>query len=83
MIAVDLALKAPSARPIHEDLTATIGRYAVAYGSVARYLREAHLLPSSQDALPPTVSELSMMPTRLCRPLLTRTHLHLCGSPVE
>jgi hypothetical protein len=45
-----LALKGPLARAIHEVLTATVGRDAAAYTSVARYLREANCLPSSKGA---------------------------------
>jgi hypothetical protein len=50
MIIAYLALTGLSARAIHDVLTATLGRDAVAYSSVKRYLREAHLRPSSQDA---------------------------------
>jgi hypothetical protein len=50
MIVANRALKGLSARSIHEDLTATLGRDVVAYSSVTSYIREAHLLPSSQDA---------------------------------
>jgi hypothetical protein len=50
MIVAYPVLKGPSARAIHKDLTATLGRIAVAYSSVTRHLREAHVLSSSQDA---------------------------------
>jgi hypothetical protein len=43
-----LALKAFSARAIHEDLMATLGRDAMAYSTVVRYLHDAHYSPSSQ-----------------------------------
>jgi hypothetical protein len=45
MIVAYRTLKALAARATHEDLKATLGRDAVAYSSVTRYLREAHLLP--------------------------------------
>jgi hypothetical protein len=49
MTIADLALKRLSARAIHDDLTATLERDAVACSSVTRYLGEGHPLPSSQD----------------------------------
>jgi hypothetical protein len=51
MTIAHLALKRLSGRAIHENLTATLGRGAVEYSSATRYLREIHLLPSSQDAV--------------------------------
>jgi ATPase subunit of ABC transporter with duplicated ATPase domains len=43
-----LALKGLSARAIHEDRMATLGRDAMAYSTVARYLHDAHCSPSRQ-----------------------------------
>jgi hypothetical protein len=48
MIVAYPPLKGLSARAIHEDLTTTLGRDAVPYSLVTRYLREGQLLPSSQ-----------------------------------
>jgi AraC-like DNA-binding protein len=50
MLIAYLGLKELSARAIREDPTATFGRDAVVYSSVARCLGEARLLPSSEDA---------------------------------
>jgi hypothetical protein len=46
-----LALKGFSARAIHKDLMATLGRNAMAYSTVARYLHDAHCSPSSQRTI--------------------------------
>jgi histone-lysine N-methyltransferase SETMAR len=51
MIVAYLALKRLSARAIHEDLTATLGRDAMAYSTVARYLHDAHCSPLHQTTL--------------------------------
>jgi hypothetical protein len=44
-----LSLKVISAGEIHDDIVATLGRDAMSYNSVTRYLREARFAPSKSE----------------------------------
>jgi hypothetical protein len=46
-IVAHLSLKGMSAHEIHDDIVTTLGRDAVSYSSVSRYLREAGFPPSN------------------------------------
>jgi hypothetical protein len=44
-----------SVREIHDDIVATLGRDAVSYSSITRYLREARFPPSKPEPHPADV----------------------------
>jgi hypothetical protein len=50
-----LSLKGMSVREIHDDIVATLGRNAMLYSSVTRYLREARFPPSKSEPHPADV----------------------------
>jgi hypothetical protein len=55
LIVAYLSLRGISPREIHDDIVATLGRDAMSYSSVTRYLREAQLPPSKPEPHPADV----------------------------
>jgi hypothetical protein len=77
-IVLSLHRKGWTARDMCDDLAATLGEEAIAYGTVTKDFRDARINPADETALFEVTSPHSMNQTKPCCELLKKSHSLQC-----